>query len=53
MAKVPFLAPHCTLLFVEAVAREWFGNGVPPPVEGRLEFIQDTAMSVTHRWAEN
>ena len=33
----------------KAVARQWFGNGVqPPPVKGRLEFIQDTDASVTH-----
>jgi len=32
----------------KAVAREWFGNGIPPPVDGKLEFIQDTAMSTTH-----
>ena len=25
----------------KAVAREWFGNGAPTPVDGRLEFIQD------------
>lgn len=30
------------------MAREWFGNGIAPPVDGRLEFIQDTSMSVTH-----
>jgi Cu/Zn superoxide dismutase len=33
----------------KAVARQWFGNGVrPPPVKGRLEFIQDTDRSITH-----
>ena len=33
----------------KAVARQWFGNGIqPPPVKGRLEFIQDTDASVTH-----
>jgi len=31
----------------KAVARTWFGNGIPPPVNGRLEFIQDTPMSQT------
>jgi len=36
----------------KAVAREWFGNGVPPPVEGRLEFVQDTGMSITHSLVE-
>ena len=25
----------------KAVAREWFGNGAPTPVSGRLEFVQD------------
>ena len=84
---------HQTLTLVsifqplQAVAREWFGNGVPPPVEGRweasltcrtnahlttifvimrschsytlihmffrLEFVQDTGMSITHRLGEN
>ena len=39
-------------LNLQAVAREWFGNGVPPPVEGRLEFVQDTGMSVTHSLVE-
>ena len=34
------------------MAREWFGNGIPPPVSGRLEFIQDTEMSVTHTLVE-
>ena len=33
----------------KAVARQWFGNGIqPPPVKGRLEFIQDTDASITH-----
>ena len=33
----------------KAVARHWFGNGIqPPPVKGRLEFIQDTDASLTH-----
>ena len=33
----------------KAVARQWFGNGIqPPPVKGRLEFIQDTDSSITH-----
>ena len=36
----------------QAVAREWFGNGVAPPVDGRLEFIQDTSMSMTHSLVE-
>ena len=36
----------------QAVAREWFGNGVPPPLEGRLEFVEDTGMSVTHTLVE-
>ena len=34
------------------MAREWFGNGIAPPVDGRLEFIQDTSMSVTHSLVE-
>ena len=33
---------------LQAVATEWFGNGIPPPVGGRLEFLQDSAMSETH-----
>eukprot|EP00094_Tigriopus_californicus_P005910 TCALIF_05695-PA protein Name:"Similar to sodE Superoxide dismutase [Cu-Zn] 5 (Dictyostelium discoideum)" AED:0.01 eAED:0.01 QI:0/-1/0/1/-1/1/1/0/1143 len=33
----------------KAVARDWFGNGViPPPVDGKLEFIQDTGKSLAH-----
>lgn len=36
----------------KAVAREWYGNGIPPPVSGRLEFIQDTEMSLTHSLVE-
>lgn len=32
----------------KAVAKDWFGNGVPPPITGRLEFIQDTEQSPTH-----
>jgi len=36
----------------KAVAREWFGNGIAPPVEGRMEFIQDTAITTTHLLVE-
>lgn len=33
----------------KAVATRWFGNGItPPPVSGRLEFIQDMSNSMTH-----
>ena len=32
----------------QAVAREWFGNGIAPPIDGKMEFIQDTSMSATH-----
>eukprot|EP00095_Tigriopus_kingsejongensis_P007890 snap_masked-scaffold720_size106930-processed-gene-0.10 protein:Tk07890 transcript:snap_masked-scaffold720_size106930-processed-gene-0.10-mRNA-1 annotation:"hypothetical protein L798_15715" len=33
----------------KAVAQNWFGNGVvPPPVDGKLEFIQDTSRSTAH-----
>ena len=31
------MTPVSILLPLQAVAREWFGNGVPPPVEGRGE----------------
>jgi len=36
----------------KAVAREWYGNGIPPPINGRLEFIQDTGSSETHTLVE-
>ena len=33
----------------KAVATKWFGNGIqPPPVNGKLEFIQDTKWGMTH-----
>ena len=33
----------------KAVASDWFGNGItPPPVSGRLEFVQDMSNSETH-----
>jgi len=32
----------------KAVANQWFGNGIPPPVEGRLEFVQDNLLTTTH-----
>ncbi len=33
----------------KAVVTDWFGNGVtPPPVSGRMEFIQNLANSETH-----
>jgi hypothetical protein len=34
------------------VAREWYGNGAPTPLTGRLEFIQDTELSATHTLVE-
>jgi Cu/Zn superoxide dismutase len=36
----------------QGVARDWYGNGAPTAVTGRLEFIQDTALSPTHTLVE-
>ena len=36
----------------QAVATEWFGNGIPPPVSGKFEFVADTGMSMTHSLVE-
>ena len=35
-----------------AVARTWFGNGVPPPVEGRVEFLQDGPKASTYTFVD-
>ena len=34
------------------MAREWYGNGAPTPISGRLEFIQETELSPTHTLVE-
>ena len=47
-----FLLKYDGLVCRQAVATEWFGNGISPPVRGRLEFIQDTELSPTYALVE-
>ena len=32
----------------KAVVRDWFGNGIKPPLKGRLVFLQETQYDMTH-----
>ena len=32
----------------KAVVRDWFGNGIKPPIKGRLVFLQESPYDMTH-----